>query len=95
MEHFSVFGNLIAKACWDREQRTGEHYSMYRLARETNIASSHFWRVCRGAAIGADLVNRLCDTLECDDAWREALLNAAGHASPRQQQQAARLIGEV
>ena len=94
MADLSLFGQILAKMCQEREQRVGESYTTSRLAREAGIANGHLWRACHGFCISEELVNKLCIALECDDLWCEALLNAAGHASPRQQQQAARLLGE-
>lgn len=95
MADLSLFGQILTHLCQEREQRVGESYTMSRLAREAGIANGHLWRACHGFSISEELVTKLCHTLECDDRWCEALLNAAGHASPQQQQQAARLLREI
>lgn len=89
MPEMSLFGKLLIKAY---ETHLAEPYRTSHLASKAGIASGHLWRAIHGALIGPALVNKLCDTLGCDDTWREALLNAAGHASPRQQRQAEQFL---
>jgi hypothetical protein len=92
MTNYSLFGKFILQECRRKTTDPAKPYTYYKLALDAHVAPSYMHRILRGANVSAAVVNRICDTLEVDDRRREAMLNAAGYASPRQQKRAARLL---